>query len=202
MQTKFKIIETDSYILAVSDEEIAESYYVINNLDNLIGRAIRKLNDGEIKDKEYSKIIAYQPKVNAPELDLPLLPEMVVEDDVEKLINKQINNFQHDLKEATSTYIKQNCEGAIFGLKRLKESYKKATKVYSEDDLREAIEKCQDLHPKYWDGFIQSLKQPKTPKWFVAEIGETHCDRCPNGFEQYLQTEVINGKTHLVGSYI
>ena len=37
-------------------------------------------------------------------------------------IDKQISDFRHDLRESTSIHVKQNCEGAIFGLMRLKES--------------------------------------------------------------------------------
>jgi hypothetical protein len=44
-------------IYITSEEEIKEGDYVINNLDKLIGKSIRKLNSGEIKDREYSKII-------------------------------------------------------------------------------------------------------------------------------------------------
>jgi hypothetical protein len=44
-------------IYITSDEEIKEGDYVINNLDKLIGKSIRELNSGEIKDREYSKII-------------------------------------------------------------------------------------------------------------------------------------------------
>ena len=43
----------------------------------------------------------------------------------EEDIDKQISDFIHDLKESTSSYVKQNCEGAIFGLKRLKQFKKK-----------------------------------------------------------------------------
>ena len=39
-----------------------------------------------------------------------------------QLIEKQISDFTHDLRESTNNYIKQNCEGALFGLKRLKQS--------------------------------------------------------------------------------
>jgi hypothetical protein len=39
-----------------------------------------------------------------------------------QLIEKQISDFTHDLRESTSNYIKQNCEGALFGLKRLRQS--------------------------------------------------------------------------------
>jgi hypothetical protein len=44
-------------IYITNDEEIKEGDYVINNLDKLIGKSIRELNSGEIKDREYSKII-------------------------------------------------------------------------------------------------------------------------------------------------
>jgi hypothetical protein len=40
-------------------------------------------------------------------------------------IKKQIYDFTIDLKESTSTYVKQNCEGAIFGLNRLLNSLNK-----------------------------------------------------------------------------
>jgi hypothetical protein len=35
-------------------------------------------------------------------------------------IDSVISDFKHDLRESTSTYVKQLCEGAIFGLERLK----------------------------------------------------------------------------------
>jgi len=47
------------------------------------------------------------------------------QEDMVDAIKKQISDFQHDLRECTSTYIKENCEGAIFGLNRLLQSLKK-----------------------------------------------------------------------------
>jgi hypothetical protein len=47
------------------------------------------------------------------------------QEDMAKEINKQIYDFTIDLKESTSTYVKQNCEGAIFGLERLLNSINK-----------------------------------------------------------------------------
>jgi hypothetical protein len=47
------------------------------------------------------------------------------QEDMADAIKKQISDFQHDLRECTSTYIKENCEGAIFGLNRLLQSLKK-----------------------------------------------------------------------------
>ena len=47
------------------------------------------------------------------------------QEDVADEIKKQIYDFTIDLKEATSTFVKQNCEGAIFGLNRLLNSLNK-----------------------------------------------------------------------------
>lgn len=47
------------------------------------------------------------------------------QEDMADKIKKQISDFQHDLRECTSTYVKENCEGAIFGLNRLLNSLNK-----------------------------------------------------------------------------
>ena len=47
------------------------------------------------------------------------------QEDMADEIKKQIYDFTIDLKESTSTYVKQNCEGAIFGLNRLLNSLNK-----------------------------------------------------------------------------
>jgi hypothetical protein len=89
MKNKFKIIETPDYILAVSDEEIKEGDLVYeNNLNQettiyQIQKRDNKLMFFRFRNvpiwldrnqHNCKKIIAYQPKGNAPELDLPLLP--------------------------------------------------------------------------------------------------------------------------------
>ena len=47
------------------------------------------------------------------------------QEDMADKIKKQMSDFQHDLRECTSTYVKENCEGAIFGLNRLLNSLNK-----------------------------------------------------------------------------
>jgi hypothetical protein len=47
------------------------------------------------------------------------------QEDMADEIKKQIYDFTVDLKECTSTYVKQNCEGAIFSLNRLLNSLNK-----------------------------------------------------------------------------
>jgi hypothetical protein len=92
--------------------------------------------------KEYfdvdEKIIAYQPKGNTPELfhtvKLPLLPEMVVEDDVEKLCWRLFGGSF----EARGVESEVEADRTVsFGI----ECYNAATKVYTEADLRKAFEK-------------------------------------------------------------
>jgi hypothetical protein len=99
---QFEIIETTDYILAVSDEQVKEGDFVVEihtfKREPYIGKCFYPKNDGTVTDEilkrdllsvnyeghyetlarphNCKKIIAYQPKGNAPELDLPLLPEI------------------------------------------------------------------------------------------------------------------------------
>ena len=61
-----------------------------------------------------------------------------------------------------------------------------------------------------YEDFIQSLKQPKTPKWFVAEMERDYkyrlcgTEKKDGGFYGFskLKTTTINDKTYLVGKYL
>jgi hypothetical protein len=215
---KLQIIETDNYvlgdyILAVSDEEIKEGdLCVYNKNHNSRNPNWELIRCGVIEREEMhphsnnklllwmKKIIAHQPKGIAPKLDLPLLPEMVVEDDIENLA--EINSEKHHYAFGQQSEFYQL--GFI-------EGYKAATKVYSEEDLKKAF--IQGKHggvtQSYMDfeEFIQSLKQPKTPKWFVAEMdcGESRqcmCNSNDDCLKPVLKTTTINNKTYLVGTYL
>jgi len=199
-------------ILAVSDEEITgfeNNIWVFKN-----GRFWLWNNMMALKSNyKPNKVIACQPKGDAPELDLPLLPEITVEDDVEKL---------------AESYLNKNYE-CYWGDKELKtfiEGYEAATKVYSEEDMRKAIELSRVTYQdksfgktmfKYKPGeVIQLTKESKTPKWFVAEMEQVIL-KDPNSCEHYievgciedictcytfrLKTTTINNKTYLVGNY-
>jgi hypothetical protein len=217
MQTKFKIVETPEYYLAVSEEEIKKGD------SGLITSAVMTY---EQMIKEWgeplgSKIIAHQPKNNAPDLDLPLLPEMVVEDSVQSFI-------EPILKKKGDENNRIDLDAYALGLI---DGYKAA---YSEDDLRKAIKMAvkgmYDSPTKGWttiteDEIIQSLKQPK-PKWFVAEIEyyyhsskELYSDadfvKCTKEQYESIKSEIPtcplktklkittkNGKTYLVGTYL
>ena len=232
METKLQIVETSDYILAVSDEEIKEGDLYLDDI-HTIRKSITSVKEYWEGRKDYKKIIAYLPKNNASELNLPLLPQIVVEDDVEKLpydklcyYDTRSSDFQikeeygYDKEEvdATGEFPKKDCacDNCFYGRAKLADRIiKSATKVYSEEDLVKAIQIAKDSMGVDNDGetcyshlsteqIIQSLKQPKTPKWFVAEM-ET--SRIPYGkyswrtIETGLKTTTIDGKTYLVGTY-
>jgi hypothetical protein len=219
METKFKIIETDEYFLAISDEDASNSYIYFTGDPNGIFRTGIKYKSGA-GDYFYQdaitgmsntylaeiskKVIAYQPKGNAPELDLPLLP--YVEEDVEKLA------FEYD-RNRTGKWINWDVKNGFIA------GYKKATKVYSEDDVCDFVE-WMNLHYRALEHtisfkdatgtkqllqrWIQS-KTPKTPKWFVAEMKHTKSEvfrENDNVPYAVLKTTIINNKNYIVGTYL
>jgi hypothetical protein len=171
---KLQIIETPDYILVVSDEEIKlKDWYVHNQLS----KGLRIWQDNtQFIPMDAKKIIAHLPKGNAPELDLPLLPEMVVEDDAEKLAKE---TYPIDILETSrGCFDDVNLADRNIWIK----GYKAATKRYSEDDLRKAIEiglnASKDNKEIFRKGLtkkeeidllLQSLKQSKTPTHFLLE---------------------------------
>jgi hypothetical protein len=221
MKTKFKIIETPDYVLAVSlkPSKKGQLCYDITD-DTIFTKKYDSIphpltNDNPVNENNYLPIIAYQPKNNAPELDLPLLPEMIVGDDVED--NPKIHDWVQEviLKEGKNWNDQDALEPVYYGIVK---GYKAATKVYSEDDLIRVAIHCWNIasRPEYGKtynvneialNYIQSLKQPK---WFVAEMEE----QIPEGFtfglhgndepptEWVLKTTTINGKTYLVGKFV
>jgi hypothetical protein len=196
MESKFKIIETPGYVLAVSDKHPTVSNQLIYESDT---NTINTTGSAYTPNAIDFLIAAYKPKGNAPELDLPLLPKIVIEDDVEKLAESYKNK-----KGSIPT---TELEDEIFKL-GFKDGHKAATKVYSEEDMREAFEygkqfSVEDFGSKYFEEFIQSLKQP-TPKWFVAEaeLREINPNADRIQYLSHLKTTTINGKQVLVGKYL
>jgi hypothetical protein len=190
METKFKIIETEKYVLAISDEKIKVgdiTPYVIKWTNRY---EFFNSNNGIRKSKVNmaKKVIAYKPKGNAYKLNLPLLPDVeprgfdefeYTEDDLRKAIN-----MARGIKEGKETFTAEDISGSTevctYGWKF----------EFDEDEI------------------IQSLKQPK---WFVAEkeylsnTGEWKPVLLPSEWEidtqVRLKTTTINNKT-LVGTYL
>jgi hypothetical protein len=175
-RNKLVIRETTDYIFAVSDEEIKGGDWFIGN-------------DKGCKEP-FHKIIAHLPKDDASELDLPLLPEMVVE----------------DVEDLAVEYSEKH--GRLPNISfAFADGYKAATKTFSEDDLRKAQQailcnqKDAAMNENYAVEYIQSLKQPKH---FIAEMVQ----KSNNGsipvdqeWEYELKTITINDKQVLVGKY-
>ena len=165
METKFKIIETEDYILTLSDEEIKDVRQYKGKYHIEKGSILNIFPDYLTDLSECKLIIAYQPKGNAPELVLPLLPpythpnccitkdggltnmnkgcaernrclEIVVEDAVEKLAE-----LKYPISKGGSMWMPtaHDCNQAN-KQEGFIAGYKAATKVYSENDLRKAFE--------------------------------------------------------------
>jgi hypothetical protein len=210
MKTEFKIVETENYVLAVSENVIPGDICLVNNETHKNAvRTFTTVFGGNKKDCK--KIIAYKPKGNAPELDLPLLP--YVEDDVEKLA-EEYADFSND-------YIPISFGGKFNETSKRDfiAGYKAATKVHSEDDMKKAYNKgfsegvikgtCSMVYKhESFEEYIQFLKQPKTPKLFVAENNEkckcgTTCEFEICKHESKLKTTTNSeGKQVLVGTYL
>jgi len=210
METKFKIVETENYVLAVSDKDIKEGDY---QLVPMISKVEKATKDNIHLSYMCYKIIAYKPKGDAPKLDLPLLPD--VEDDVEKLADKANGYLVYSSKAIGTKALAFN-EGFI-------EGYKTATKVYSEDDVTKLMTLAWDAGFKKHDvveaglegketdidirWILSKFKYHKTSKWFVTEIEKgyrTNPDGEPIGLPVHnigLKTTTINGKNCLVGAY-
>jgi len=157
METKFRILETPDYILGVSDEEIKEEDYQLVPMLSKVEKATKE--NIHLSYMCY-KIIAYRSKGNAKELDLPLLPEIVVEDDVEKLAHDYLNkNYEYVWDDGD--------------VKTFVAGHKAAIKTYGEVfDFLDKNNYLSDDRKILQEEFIQSLKQPKTPKYFIAETEE------------------------------
>ena len=211
---KLEIIETPDYILAVSNEKPTVGNQFIYETDT---QTINTTCSDYTPNEFDFIIIAYQPKGNVKELDLPLLPEMVVGDDVEKLAEKEFPLL--DTKWCRTGVVEEENLQLLGHRRTFIKGHKAATKVYSEEDLRKAFERGFSVATyladyeteKEWSKFIQPLKQPK---WFVAEM---KCGRCyiplkdddcwsakecsRNSKNDLLLTTTINDKTYLVGTY-
>jgi hypothetical protein len=214
METRFKIIETESYLIATSTKDFETNYYY-NEFD-------KALRIGTVRQPYHKSVVGYYSKDNSIELDLPLLPlfsEIVVEDDIEKLAK---DLWKKEYKDLESSRMKR-----LF-ISAYTQGYKSATKVYSEEDLKKAYNKgfsegvikgtCSMVYKhESFEEYIQFLKQSKTTlKWFVAEMEQVIL-KDPNSCEHYievgcikdictcytfrLKTTTINNKTYLVGHY-
>ena len=160
---RHKIIYTDNYALIVSDEHIKDVRPFMGKYHLEDGLTINKFPDYLTDLGACKLIIAHRPLTDAPILEgVPLLSEFSQEDDVVEL--------------ALRTYPFGNSErnALITGYNKAKETYK-----YTEDDLKavwniafeEGVSLDDEINdPVSFKDVIQSLQQPKRPKYFECEM--------------------------------
>jgi hypothetical protein len=193
MQTKFKIVEAENYILAVSNEEIKDGDLCVYNKNyNSRNPNWELIRCGVIEREEMhphsnnklllwmKKIAAYQPKDNAAQLNLPLLPEVIAEP-------RGFDEFEYTEEDLRKTI-----------------DFGSETRVFTSDRETSTSRRKKDE-------FIQSLKQPKTPMWFEAETtgGGEYLAGVVGGNEIWAEyptklktTTNSEGKQVLVGTYL
>ena len=213
---RHEIIYIVGYAFIVSDEEIkgGDCYVSPSGL-----WFYNHLNPNHVK--ECKKVIAHRPLTDEPVLKgVPLLPEFSQEEDI-KLIAKQEAEKLHDKSrhEDWDIYEDLVSEDAWLiekGYNKAKETYK-----YTEEDLMNLVEKGHEIYneglgvatdakkQKLID-FIQSLRQPKRPKYFECEMEKGYMlndDGEPYGFpvhETGKPKTITNSQsqTELVGGYM
>ena len=193
MNNKLKIIETPDYILAVSDGAKAGDF-VLTYPD----LEVIQVNQSTCIMYD-EKIIAYKRKGNAPELKGVL--EILDEDDIEKLADENAKIIANALNDANFNVYRLAFDCFIEGYR--------ATKKYSEDDLRKCFYDAKTPSYEDFGDYIKSLKQP-TPKYFIAETikggeylaGEVGGNEIWAEYPTELKTTTINGKEYLVGKFI
>lgn len=203
---KHEIIYTEDYALIVSNEQAKENdwgYIPFQGGDvKLVGKYFAD---------DWRKVIAHRPLTDAPMLKgvplLPMLPKFSQEDDVEDLALAYSSSKGDVNTEAYSDNQVGLLHGFIDGYNKAKETYK-----YTEKDLAEAYERgmnnidsdgCHiDQPADDFTEFIQSLQQPKRPKYFEYEMARiTKFNGEPDYFEPNSKPNP-QGQTELVGEYI
>lgn len=170
---RYELINTGSYLLVVSDDEIKESDIFYMNNDVIDCTYIKVKPKGDAK-----KIIAHLPLNGAAILDLPLLPPLEQEDD-DYLDGCEVE-FVNGFRKAREKY------------KYTEEDMRKAMKYVSE---------ITNNKMKYMEEFIQSLSQPKMPVAFECEV--EHIGSQEDGdFEEPKKYTNSQGQTVLIGRYI
>jgi hypothetical protein len=208
---KYEIIYTEDCALIVSDEEIKPGDFNVPsdcNKSSDISRTSEEdlvvVND---KFNGYKKIIGHRPFTNAAILEgVPMLPQFSKEKSVVSIAEEILLSHPDFKAEGFSEYQNGRFNGIIDGFNKAKETYK-----FTEEDLETAMLKISEYllesiennkvpnSGEKVDEIIQSLQQPKLPKYFQIEM---LCYVNPE-FNEYPKTITNSeGQTELVGEYI
>lgn len=209
---KYEIIYIEDCALIVSDEEIKPGDFNVPsdcNKSSDISRTSEEdlvvVND---KFNGYKKIIGHRPFTSAAILEgVPMLPEFSLEDDVEELAKDKFPYLgSEQVKSDQNRHTDTIRHGFKTGYDKAKETYK-----FTEEDLETAMLKISEYllesiennkvpnSGEKVDEIIQSLQQPKRPKYFQIEM---LCYVNPE-FNEYPKTITNSeGQTELVGECI
>lgn len=204
---KHNLIKTDNYLLVVDDSEIKEGNIVYVDCSEIEVRDIRKVKEkvkdyynekflfdggGKIHIIYCKKIIAHLPLNGAPVLeDVPLLPSLPKEDEVEKLAHQEFPE---------SDWTDGHRIGFANGYRTNREKYK-----YTEEHLRDAIRWASYDNRKEGDieKYIEAIQhQTKYPIAFECEmeVGD-YGDK--DGLRKFVKTITNSqGRTEWVGKYV
>jgi hypothetical protein len=179
---KYEIIYTEDCALIVSDEEIKPGDFNVPsdcNKSSDISRTSEEdlvvVND---KFNGYKKIIGHRPFTNAAILEgVPMLPQFSKEKSVVSIAEEILLSHPDFKAEGFSEYQNGRFNGIIDGFNKAKETYK-----FTEEDLETAMLKISEYllesiennkvpnSGEKVDEIIQSLQQPKLPKYFQIEM--------------------------------
>jgi hypothetical protein len=208
---RYEIIYTEDCALIVSDEEIKPGDFNVPsdcNKSSDISRTSEEdlviVND---KFNGYKKIIGHRPFTNAAILEgVPMLPQFSKEKSVVSIAEEILLSHPDFKAEGFSEYQNGRFNGIIDGFNKAKETYK-----FTEEDLETAMLKISEYllesiennkvpnSGEKVDEIIQSLQQPKLPKYFQIEM---LCYVNPE-FNEYPKTITNSeGQTELVGECI
>lgn len=163
-----KIIQTENYLLVVSNEEIKNKDWIIDAMitKNVIRRAEVDKELGIWAEGRPIKIIAHLPLNNSPILQgVDLLPPLEQKDDVEEKRDLWVKSLNGMIPDKISAAV-----GFKNGYNKAKEKYK-----YTEEDMREMFEAAiglssfSDTDDNKFQYALQFLSQPKMPIGFECE---------------------------------
>jgi hypothetical protein len=201
---KHEIIYTKDYALIVSDEKIQEGSFIYEtNVGevSMVDKWYCEILEKGAKVEPFVKVIAHRPLTNAPILGgVPLLPEFSKKDDVEKK-SRDFVKYVGGSQEQRLAFID--------GYLEAKETYK-----YTVNDMiacwkYASMDKHQIIGDQIGDhylSFIQSLQQPKRPKYFECEMEQLPSNESfglDYGSSSLKPKTTINseGQTELIGTY-
>ena len=181
---KYKLIQIEKYLLAIEESKVNEGDYGLGFAEGIngIGRGYNLFfHDGSnsakintIAENTY-KVVAHLPLNDSEILEnVPLLPSLEQEDDVEKMAIEEVgvddeiyNPYDHE------TFIK--------GYNKAKEKYK-----WSDEDVIKIVEKSREtgLTAEY---LLLIMSQPKIPIAFECELDTLQTKDLGNGYSEFIQ---------------